>query len=338
MDVPEYDLPEDAIAQHPAEPRDSSRLLDATDPSGRITHRIFRDLPELLGPGDVVVVNTTRVMPARLRLFKQTGGAAEVLLLEPAGAERDWLALVRPGRRLQPGTRLFADPAGDPLVRVDEPVEPDDSADGRRRIRFLEDPAKVFDECGTVALPPYIHEPLADPERYQTVYADEPGSVAAPTAGLHLTRAVLERCRASGAEIHAVDLAVGLATFKPIAAGDAEMHRMHTERYRVPKPTMDACARARRTIAIGTTVVRALETAAATGNLEGESKLYIRGEYPFAVVDGLVTNFHMPRSSLLVMLESFCGARWREIYAEALRAGYRFLSFGDAMIVGRQRS
>lgn len=337
MDVPEYDLPEDAIAQHPAEPRDSSRLLDATEQSGRIHHRVFRDLPELLGPGDVLVVNTTRVMPARLRLFKQTGGAAEVLLLEPAGAEREWSALVKPGRRLQPGTRLHADPGGAALLEVDEPVEPGDSADGRRRVRFLEDPARVFDECGTVALPPYIHEPLADPERYQTVYADQPGSVAAPTAGLHLTQQVLERCRASGAEVHAVDLAVGLATFKPIAAIDAELHRMHTERYRVPDRTMEACAKARRTVAIGTTVVRALETAAATGDLEGESELYIRGDYPFAIVDVLVTNFHMPRSSLLVLLESFCGARWREIYAEALREGYRFLSFGDAMIVGRRR-
>lgn len=337
MEVPEYDLPNEAIAQTPAEPRDSSRLLDATDPAGGIVHRTFRDLPELVGPGDVLVVNTTKVMPARLHLHKRTGGAAEVLLLEPA-AEDEWLALVRPGRRLQPGTTLHSDPDGPPLLQVGEPVEPDDSSDGRRRVRFLEDPDKVFGACGTVALPPYIHEPLADPDRYQTVYAETPGSVAAPTAGLHLTNDVLDRCRARGAQVHVVDLAVGLATFKPIAVEDTEKHRMHTERYRVPEQTMAACARAQRTIAIGTTVVRSLETAAAVGQLEGESNLYIRGDYPFAVVDVLVTNFHMPRSSLLVLLESFCGTRWRDIYAEALARGYRFLSFGDAMIVGRRRS
>ncbi|HVA74942.1 MAG TPA: tRNA preQ1(34) S-adenosylmethionine ribosyltransferase-isomerase QueA [Acidimicrobiales bacterium] len=337
MEVPEYELPEDAIAQHPAEPRDSSRLLDATNPSGRLVHRTFRDLPDLLGPGDVLVINTTRVMPARLRLYKQTGGAAEVLLLEPAGGERDWMALVRPGRRLQPGTTLHADPSGVPLLRVGEAVVPGDSSDGRRKVHFIEDPGKVFDECGTVALPPYIHEPLADASRYQTVYAETPGSVAAPTAGLHLTSELLERCRSHGVEVHAVDLAVGLATFKPIAVDDAEQHRMHTERYRVPDETMRSCTQARRVVAVGTTVVRALETAAATGEFEGGSNLYIRGDYPFAMVDVLVTNFHMPRSSLLVLLESFCGTRWRDIYSEALANGYRFLSFGDAMIVGRER-
>ena len=336
MEVPYYDLPEHAIAQHPAEPRDSSRLLDATDPSGRIAHRSFRDLPELLGPGDVLVVNTTRVMPARLNLFKRTGGVAEVLLLEPEGGQ-EWLAMVRPGRRLQPGTTLHAEPAGPALLLVGEPVEAGDSSDGRRRVRFIENPDKVFQECGTIALPPYIHEPLADPERYQTVYADRPGSVAAPTAGLHLTPELLDRCRARGVDVRSVDLAVGLATFKPIAVQDAEKHVMHTEHYRVPDATMEACARAGRVVSVGTTVVRALESAAATGELEGDSGLYIRGEYPFAVVDVLVTNFHMPRSSLLVLLESFCGARWRDIYSEALVSGYRFLSFGDAMIVGRDR-
>jgi S-adenosylmethionine:tRNA ribosyltransferase-isomerase len=339
VEVPEYDLPETAIAQHPADPRDSSRLLDATDPTGRIVHRVFRDLPELLGPGDVLVVNTTRVMPARLRLVKRTGGAAEVLLLEPAGggpAGQEWIAMVRPGRRLQPGTDLQADTEGPPLVRIGEAVAPGDSSDGRRRVTFLDDPARVFERCGTVALPPYIHEPLEDPERYQTVYADRPGSVAAPTAGLHLTPQLIAACEEKGVGVRSVDLAVGLATFKPIAAADAEDHRMHTERYRVPEETMEACRNAERVVSVGTTVVRALETAAATGELEGESRLYIRGDYPFALVDVLITNFHMPRSSLLVLLESFCGPRWRDIYAVALASGYRFLSFGDAMIVGRR--
>ena len=343
MEVPEYYLPEDAIAQHPAEPRDSSRLLDATDPSGSVVHRVFRDLPELLGPGDVLVLNNTRVMPARLNLAKPTGGAAEVLLLEPAageggvadGAGREWVAMVRPGRRLPPGTTLHQDPDGPPLVRVGEVVDPADSSDGRRRVTLLDEPGHVFERCGSVALPPYIHEPLADPGRYQTVYADRPGSVAAPTAGLHLTPELLAGCTDRGVAVHTVDLAVGLATFKPIAVDHAEDHRMHTERYRVPEPTMEACEAAERVVAVGTTVVRALESAAATGDLEGDSRLYIRGDYPFAVVDALVTNFHMPRSSLLVLLESFCGPRWRDLYAEALASGYRFLSFGDAMIVGR---
>ena len=338
MEVPDYDLPEAAIAQHPADPRDSSRLLDATDPSGGIAHRVFRDLPLLLGAGDVLVVNTTRVMPARLRLSKRTGGAAEVLLLEPSGASGEWIAMVRPGRRLQPGTDLYADRDGPPLLRVGEPVEPGDSSDGRRMVMLLDDPSKVLEMCGTIALPPYIHEPLEDPERYQTVYADEPGSVAAPTAGLHLTPELIASCEAGGVEVHSVDLAVGLATFKPIAVADAADHRMHTERYCVPPRTMEACRAAQRVVAIGTTVVRALETAAATGELEGESRLYIQGDYPFALVDVLVTNFHMPRSSLLVLLESFCGPRWRDLYMEALANGYRFLSFGDAMIVGRRVS
>lgn len=301
-----------------------------------IVHRVFRDLPELLGPGDVLVVNNTRVMPARLRMYKQTGGAAEVLLLEPGASADRWTALVRPGRRLQPGTVLSAAPGEAPLLRVGDPVEPSDTSDGRREVIFIEEPAKVFDRCGTVALPPYIHEPLEDPERYQTVYAESPGSVAAPTAGLHLTRGLLDRCREKSVPVHAVDLAVGIATFRPLAVDDAEEHRMHTEHYRVPASTMEACAGAERVVAVGTTVVRALETAAATGELEGDSSLYIHGDYPFAVVDVLITNFHMPRSSLLVLLESFCGPRWRDIYSEALASGYRFLSFGDAMIVGRR--
>jgi S-adenosylmethionine:tRNA ribosyltransferase-isomerase len=191
--------------------------------------------------------------------------------------------------------------------------------------------------CGTVALPPYIHEPLADPERYQTVYADQPGSVAAPTAGLHLTDEVLGRCRERGVAVHGVDLAVGLATFRPLEGGRVEDHVMHTERYRVPMETMAACRQAERVVAIGTTTVRALETAAATGELEGESRLFIRPGFRFAVVDALMTNFHLPRSSLLVLLEAFCGPRWRSLYDQALRQGYRFLSFGDAMLVSRAR-
>jgi S-adenosylmethionine:tRNA ribosyltransferase-isomerase len=347
VDVPEYDLPPGAIAQHPVEPRDAARLLVALEAGRAVEHRTVRDLPELLGPGDVVVVNTSRVMPARLHLFKATGGVAEVLLLEPdsgrEGADGDddraqpitrtWKALVRPGRRLPPGTRLATNPSGPPALEVGDRIEPLDT--GQRRVRFLSEPATLLASAGAVALPPYIHEPLADPERYQTVYADVPGSVAAPTAGLHLTTAILDRCRARGARIHPVDLAVGLASFRPISAPRAEDHVMHAERYRVPPETLAACDRARRVLAIGTTTLRALETAAVTGTLAGDSHLYIHGDFRFKVVDLLMTNFHLPRSSLLVLLEAFCGPRWRDLYTEALGAGYRFLSFGDAMIVGR---
>ncbi len=334
MEVPVYDLPESAIAQQPLEPRDAARLLDATDATGRIAHRTVRDLPLLLGVGDALVVNTSRVLPARLRLVKATGGAAEVLLLEPdaESGSRTWQALVRPGRRLPVGTVLAATPSGAGAVEVGERLP-----GGRRRVRLLADAAELLAACGTVALPPYIHEPLADPERYQTVYADQPGSVAAPTAGLHLTDEVLGRCRERGVAVHGVDLAVGLATFRPLEGGRVEDHVMHTERYRVPMETMAACRQAERVVAIGTTTVRALETAAATGELEGESRLFIRPGFRFAVVDALMTNFHLPRSSLLVLLEAFCGPRWRSLYDQALRQGYRFLSFGDAMLVSRAR-
>ncbi|HEX4863094.1 MAG TPA: tRNA preQ1(34) S-adenosylmethionine ribosyltransferase-isomerase QueA [Acidimicrobiales bacterium] len=336
MEVPDYDLPERAIAQHPAEPRDSARLLDATDPNGTVVHRRVRDLPELLRQGDALVVNNSRVIPARLHLYKSTGGAAEVLLLGPEPGHSVWTALVRPGRRLPPGTRLHSNPDGPAVIEVGKRVELDSRDDARRYVTLLGDEVEILERTGTVALPPYIHETLADPERYQTVYAEKPGSVAAPTAGLHLTTELLQRCKEKGASVVAVDLAVGLATFKPIATRDADAHVMHAERYRVPEETMQTCARAERVVAVGTTTVRALETVAATGELEGDSRLYIRGEFPFRVVDVLITNFHMPRSSLLLLLESFCGARWRDLYREALGTGYRFLSFGDAMIVGRR--
>ena len=332
MEIPTYQLPERAIAQTPIEPRDAARLLDATDPGGEVRHRQVTDLPGLLGAGDVLVVNTSRVFPARLRLFKSTGGAAEVLLLEAqADDDHRWTALVRPGRRLPPGTLLAAEAGAAPVVCVGERL-----SGGRRLVRFLADPPGVVNACGTIALPPYVHTALADPSRYQTVYADQPGSVAAPTAGLHLTEDVLSRCRDRGVAVCGVDLAVGLATFKPVTAARAEEHAMHVEHYRVPPDTWDACGSARRVIAVGTTTVRALETAAATGDLEGQSDLFIRGDFPFAVVDLLLTNFHLPRSTLLLMLESFCGSRWRDLYQTALEARYRFLSFGDAMFVGRR--
>jgi S-adenosylmethionine:tRNA ribosyltransferase-isomerase len=377
----DYDLPERAIAQVPAEPRDAARLLVDQGAGQAPRHHHVADLPELVRPGDVLVVNTTRVLPARLQLRKPTGGAVEVLLLErdPAGT---WEALVRPSRRVAAGTVLVA---GEGLaVEVGGPADP---VEGTRRVRLhlpgndagdstsssasgssaagdhLDDLAgelAALERHGAVPLPPYITAPLDDPERYQTVFAERPESVAAPTAGLHLTPAVLERCRAAGATVEPVELAVGLGTFRPMTAARVEDHDMHAERYRVPETTLKACRDARdgggRVMAVGTTVVRALEAAAATTGehpdvpvseesrpheggggvgLEGRTDLFIRRPFAWQLVDVLLTNFHLPRSSLLVLVDAFVGPRWRGLYGEALAAGYRFLSFGDAMLLQR---
>jgi S-adenosylmethionine:tRNA ribosyltransferase-isomerase len=331
----DYHLPDEAIAQTPIEPRDAARLLIDAGAGHAPRHGRITDLPSLIEPGDVVVLNTTRVLPARLRLTKATGGAVEVLLLEPLDpAERTWEALVRPSRKVAPGTALRA--GADLTVVVG-----DDLGEGRRHVELDlaggEDLLGVLDRHGAVPLPPYITAPLADPERYQTTYAVQPGSVAAPTAGLHLTAAVLDGIRARGATIVPVELVVGLGTFRPISTDKVDDHQMHAERYRVPVDTLAACQAATRVVAVGTTTVRALESAAATGVLEGRTELFIHGERPFEVVDALVTNFHQPRSSLLVLVDAFVGPRWRDLYAEALREGYRFLSFGDAMFLRGER-
>ncbi len=324
----DYDLPPEAIAQQPIEPRDAARLLVDAGPGAPPAHRHVRDLPELVGPGDLFVVNDTRVRPARLRLRKPTGGLVEVLLLDEEDDGGAWQALVRPGRRVPPGTALHhPDRPGLELVAVEEVL-----GEGRRRVRLLRPETEVL-AVGEVPLPPYVHERLDDPERYQTVYGDRPSSVAAPTAGLHLTEEVLERCRAAGAEIARVELSVGLGTFRPITVDDVTDHRVHRERYRVPEATMAACAAAERVVAIGTTTLRALESAAGSGRLAGTTDLYVRRGHPFAVVGALLTNFHVPRSSLLVLVDAFVGPRWRALYAEALGEGYRFLSFGDAMFL-----
>jgi len=318
-----YVLPDGQIAQEPANPRASARLLDATGVD--VVHRRVTDLPSLLHPGDLLVVNESKVIPARLHLHKPTGGAVEVLLLEAREAGgREWEALVRPGRRVAPGTRLLADT--EEVVVVGAHLD-----SGRRVVTLLTD--DVADRFGAVPLPPYIHRPLDDPDRYQTVYATRPGSVAAPTAGLHLDTDVLDRCVAAGASIARVDLAVGLDTFRPVE-GALSDHKMHTERFSVPDATLAACAQARRVIAVGTTTVRALESAA-RGAREGRTDLFIQPGFDFKVVDVLLTNFHLPRSTLLVLLAAFCGPRWRELYDVALAEGYRFLSFGDCMLVDR---
>ncbi len=326
----DYLLPEAAVAQHPIEPRSAARMLVDLTPGAPPAHRTVADLPTFVEEGDVVVVNETLVLAARIYLRKPSGGAAEVFLLEPEPGDGEgdwWSALVRPGRSLREGTVLIADD-GSPVVEVGPRLD----GDGRRLIRLLADPAGY----ANVPLPPYIHEALNDPRRYQTVYARSPGSVAAPTAGLHLTPEVLDAIRDRGAEVHTVDLAIGLGTFRPVTVDDLDDHVMHDERYSVPAETLESCRSARRTIAIGTTTVRALESAAATGALSGRTDLFIRPGFEFEVVDVLLTNFHMPRSSLLAMVSAFAGhERWRRLYAEALAEGYRFLSFGDCMLISR---
>jgi S-adenosylmethionine:tRNA ribosyltransferase-isomerase len=324
----DYDLPEEAIAQEPLEPRDAARLMVAI--GSHVTHARVRDLPDILRPRDLLVANDTRVLPARLRLRKTTGGAAEVLLLERSGpAPNDWEALVRPARRLSPGTVLLGGD-GRPLVEVGERGD-----SGTWRVHLLAAPGSA----GEVPLPPYVRAAVPDPERYQTVFAAHPGSVAAPTAGLHLTDEVIDMCGRRGIGFVTIDLRVGIDTFRPVTADDPADHRIHSEAYRVPAETWSACREARaaggRVVAVGTTTVRALESVAANGQLEGRTDLYIRPPYAFRAVDVLLTNFHLPRSSLLLLVEAFVGARWRALYTLALKEGYRFLSFGDAMCLGR---
>lgn len=315
MDAFDYVLPEHAIAQVPVEPRSSARLL--VDRGSTVQHRTVADLPQLLHPGDLVVVNSSRVMAARFVGHKETGGKVEVLFCEQR-EDRTWEALVKPGRRVTPGT----------LVRgAGVEVEVLDRLDGGKRLVAIRcgDPFSV----GAVPLPPYIHEPLADSERYQTVFADRPASVAAPTAGLHLTPEVL-----APLDVVCIDLAVGIDTFRPITADDPVDHEIHTEVYSVDDAVLEACRSAQRVVAVGTTTVRALE-AAARGEHAGRTDLFIRSGFEFRIVDVLLTNFHLPRSSLLLLVDAFIGDRWRELYDIAIAERYRFLSFGDAMLLSR---
>jgi len=322
----DYELPEYAIAQHPATPRESARLLDCRT----LEDRRFSDLPEMLVPGDLVVVNNTRVRSARLRGSKEdTGGAVGVLLLAENG-DGGWEGLLRPARRIRKGTRLrFGRTAA---VVAGDPVE------GRAVLHFAGDVEQLAREIGHVPLPPYITAQLSDPTEYQTVFAERVGSAAAPTAGLHFSRAVLDRLRERGIEVATLDLEVGVDTFRPISTETIEAHTMHSERFDIPPATAEAFDGARerggRVVAIGTTVVRALESAfdgqgIAPGTASTE--LFIHPGYRFEAVDAIVTNYHVPRSTLIVLIAAFVGERWREIYETALSRGYRFLSFGDAM-------
>jgi S-adenosylmethionine:tRNA ribosyltransferase-isomerase len=339
MDDFDYQLDEARIAQTPIEPRDSARLLVATDPAGAVSHRIVRDLPEILQSGDLLVVNETRVIPARLRLQKPTGGSVEVFLVDRHDGDT-WKALVRPSRRVAVGSIFTPGPG----LAVEVFGETDG---GQRFVRLLDDDGAVLNDValeaqlsryGIAPLPPYITSTITNPERYQTVFSAKPGSSAAPTAGLHLTPEVIRSLMDRGIGMCTVNLTVGLDTFRPVTVEQPEDHEIHSERYEVPQETLDACAATKaaggRVVAVGTTSVRALESAAAFGANTGRTKLFIYGNYRFQVVDLLLTNFHLPRSSLLLLVQAFAGPRWRDIYQLAQHEQYRFLSFGDAMLLG----
>lgn len=330
----DYPLPPEAIAQTPVEPRDGARLLVDRGPGVAPGHLHVSDLPRLVGRGDLVVLNDTRVLPARVPITRGTGGGGEVLLLE----EREhgwWEVLCRPARKLRRGDVVESARGG---LRFE--IGPD-LPDGRKLVlpHHDGDLLAALEAAGEVPLPPYITAALADPGRYQTVFAERPASAAAPTAGLHLTDQVLERLRTAGANVATVELVVGLDTFRPLSTELLDDHVIHTERYTVPAGTWDAISATReaggQVLAVGTTTVRALESAAARGELEGRTDLFITPGFGFRVVDRMMTNFHLPRSSLLAMVEAFVGARWRDLYARALQEGYRFLSFGDAMLLER---
>lgn len=329
----QYELPEKRIAQDPVEPRDSSRLLEAT---GLQDHR-FTDLPGLLNPGDLVVINDTRVRHARLHGTKRdTGGAVEVLLLSVL-ADGGWEALIRPARRIHMGTVLeFGDISA---TVASEPIE------GKVRLELSSEREieEAIREQGEVPLPPYITSSLDRPDRYQTIFAREVGSAAAPTAGLHFTESIMAGLKTRGIGIARVDLQVGLATFRPINTQRIDDHEMHVERFHIPVKTTEQIAVTRNTggrvVAIGTTVVRALESAGhRDGSVSvgpGDTELFLKPGSRFNIVDRLVTNFHMPGSSLLVLLAGFMGSEWRAVYETAIERQYRFLSFGDAMLCDR---
>lgn len=337
----DYDLPSGLIAQYPLEPRDSCRLMVVERASGQIDHRTFAEIGEYLRAGDVLVVNETRVLPARLRGAKdETGGAIEVLLLRERYSDA-WECLVKPGRRLKPGARVvFGDGRLTGLV-VDIIEE-----SGARLIQFHVPRGTVLDavhDLGEVPLPPYITGSLGDSELYQTVYAADEHSVAAPTAGLHFTQELLDLLQRAGVHLAKVELDVGLDTFRPVAEDDPRAHHIHTEHFRVPEWTATAVNSARergsRVVAVGTTTVRALESSyneetRKVEAAEGMTDLFILPGFSFGVVDALVTNYHVPRSTLMMMVSAFAGRDLiMRAYEAAIAERYRFLSFGDAMLI-----
>ena len=331
-----YDLPEERIAQTPVEPRDHSRLMVLHRNSGEIEHRHFYDIIDYLNPGDVLVINETRVIPARLYGQRPTGGAVEVLLLKQLGPKR-WETLVRPGKKLRPGAQvIFGD--GRLTGRVLENTDV-----GGRVVEFECEGSfeAALDALGEMPLPPYIHEKLRDRDRYQTVYAKQDCSAAAPTAGLHFTPELLERIRAKGVEIVPVLLHVGLGTFRPVKVENVEDHEMHSEYFEVSEAAAARVNAARdrgnRIIAVGTTSVRTLESAARDGRLtatRGDTNIFIKPGYRFQLVDALITNFHLPGSTLIMLVSAlYDREKILEAYQLAVDMEYRFFSFGDAMLI-----
>lgn len=347
----DYELPEQQIAQTPLSPRDTSRLLVITSPT-HYTHNIFQDLPELLQPGDLLVLNNTRVIPARLYGRKSTGAPVEILLLEEQ-QPNCWVALVKPGRRLKPGAKILFEPhrvieqfsTTAPLPNLTATVLARDEATSGRLLQFdIPEGTSLMawlEQYGQIPLPPYITDTQALPEQYQTVYAQASGAIAAPTAGLHFTDELLERCREQEIKQASVTLHVGIGTFRPVEVDDVTHHKMHGEWLEVPQSTVEQIRETKsqggRVIAVGTTVVRALEGAAAGRELQpycGKTELFIYPGYRWRVVEGLITNFHLPRSSLLMLVSAMIGRqRLLELYQEAIADDYRFYSFGDAMLI-----
>ncbi len=336
-----YHLPEHLIAQHPADRRDASRLLLLDGNSGQIGHKHFSDLPDLLSPGDCLVMNNTRVIPARLIGAREDSGTAVEVLLLKRVQERVWETIVRPGRRVRTGHRLTFI-AGRLSAQVQDVLE-----NGNRLIRFEYDGLfeTILSEAGTLPLPPYIHEQLADPQRYQTVYARVDGSAAAPTAGLHFTPELLDRVRERGVRTVELTLHVGLGTFRPVKADRIDEHQMHAEQFWLPQDAVetikDTRAKGGRVIAVGTTTVRVLESVAARfGDLKavsGSTDIFIYPGFEFKVIDRLITNFHLPESTLIMLVAAFAGQEQvMAAYDEAVKNEYRFFSFGDACLISRR--
>ena len=333
-----FDLPEELIAQTPIEPRDHSRLMVLDKATGAIEHRHFYDIIDYLTPADCLVLNDSRVLPARIYGVKEgTGAHVEFLLLQNKGGDV-WEALAGPGKRAKKGSRFSF---GDGLLHC-EVV--DVLPDGNRLIHFEYEGVffHLLDQIGQMPLPPYIKARLEDKERYQTVYSREEGSAAAPTAGLHFTPELLERIQAKGVELGFVTLHVGLGTFRPVSVEDIQDHKMHSEHYYMPQATADLInktkARGGRVIAVGTTSCRTIESVAQReGRFQesaGWTDIFLYPGRPFRVVDGIITNFHLPESSLLMLVSAFAGRkRILEAYQEAVKEGYRFFSYGDAMLI-----
>lgn len=348
LEAYDYQLPEDRIAQNPVVPRDSARLL-VVEQVPQYQHRIFRELPDLLRPGDLLVMNNTRVIPARLYGHKLNGTSVEVLLLEEQ-TPNQWLALVKPGKRLKVGAVIgfgqVAEPSGENLFQLAATVKAVDEPTGGRVLQFDLPPNQsilpLLGALGRVPLPPYITNSQADAEQYQTVYAERSGSAAAPTAGLHFTPELLDRLEQQGIGRAFLTLHVGVGTFRPVEVSDIRQHQMHGEWVEVPPETVakiqETKARGGRVIAVGTTSVRSLEgTAAIHGELQpycGKTNLYIYPGFQWQVVDGLITNFHLPKSSLMMLVSALIGRqRLLDLYEVAINEQYRFYSFGDAMLI-----